>query len=222
METQRHGTTTPPSGRLERVAASLIALVAWLALAIQFSAVLGRVGSSLSVLWSMSAYFTVLTNLLVAVLFTGVALGLASFRLPRLAAGTTLAIVLVGIVYHLLLRGLLELSGGDVIADFLLHTVTPIIVPAYWLAFVRKGDLTFRDPLLWALYPLAYFGYAMLRGSATGRYAYPFFDAGALGWPRSLANSVAILLGFLVAGYLVVLLDRRLRRAPIGSGVASD
>src|SRR5215210_2133400 len=154
---QRHATTNPSLGLAERVAASLIAVTAWLALAIQFHAVLGRVGSSLSVLWSMSAYFTVLTNLLVAVLFTGVALGVASLRSPRLAAGTTLAIVLVGIVYYLLLRGLLELSGGDVIADFLLHTVTPIIVPIYWLTFVRKGDLTFRDPLIWALYPLAYF-----------------------------------------------------------------
>jgi hypothetical protein len=36
--------------------------------------------------------------------------------------------MLVGIVYWLLLRGLLELSGGALMADALLHTVVPILV----------------------------------------------------------------------------------------------
>lgn len=200
-----------PSGPA-RAAAALIALIAWVGLAVQFVAVLGRSASPAAALWTMLAYFTVMTNLIVAVLLTGVALGRPAFAAPRLAAGATLAILLVGVVYHLLLTGLRELSGGDVLADRLLHSVTPLVTPLYWLAFVPRGALTRRDPLGWALYPLAYFGYALARGAATGRYAYPFLDVRALGWPRTGVNAVAIALGFMVAGYAMVWLDRRLGR----------
>lgn len=195
-----------------RAAAAVVALVAWVGLGVQFAAVLGRQGSVGAALWVMLGYFTVTTNLLVAALLTGVAAGWRGDAAPRLLAGATLAIVLVGVVYHLLLRGLLELSGGDLVADWLLHTVTPLLTPLYWLAFVPKGTLTRRNPPAWALYPLAYFAYALARGRATGRYAYPFLDVGALGWPRVGVNAVAIALGFMAAGYGLVWLDRRLGR----------
>ncbi len=196
-----------------RAAAALIALTAWVGLAVQFHALLGRTASPAAALWEMLAYFTVTTNLLVAILLTGVAVGRPTFAAPRLAAGVTLAILLVGVIYHLLLNGLRELSGGDVLADRLLHSVTPAITPLYWLAFVRKGTLTRRDPLLWAIYPLAYFGYALARGAAAGRYAYPFLNMRDLGWPRTGANALMIALGFLAVSYALVWLDHRLGRS---------
>lgn len=195
---------------MRRTAAAFIALVAWAGLVIQFDAVLGRTESWAGAAWVMVAYFTVVTNLVVAVTFTGIAAGLATFASPRLAAGLSLSILLVGCVYHLLLRGLLELSGGDLTADWILHTVTPVLVSLYWILSVRKGALTRRDPLLWSLYPLVYLVYALGRGAIEGRYAYPFIDVRALGWPATLVNAVVIALGFLAAGYALVWLDRRL------------
>ena len=67
------GPTRP--GGLACAAAALIALTAWVGLAVQFAAVLGRTASPAAALWVMLAYFTVTTNLLIAVLFTGVAAG---------------------------------------------------------------------------------------------------------------------------------------------------
>ena len=195
---------------MARLAAALVALVAWVALAVQLDASFGFAESLGEALWAMLRYFTVLTNLLVAVVMSFIALGV---RVPPfVTGGTTLSIVLVGVVFFLLLRGLLELSGGAALADLLMHKVTPVLVPLWWLAFADKGGLRRRDCLLWALYPLAYFGYALVRGKAEGRYAYPFIDVASLGEPAVALNGLMIALGFVVTGLALVALDARMAR----------
>lgn len=195
---------------MARLAAALVALVAWVALAVQLDASFGFAESLGEALWAMLRYFTVLTNLLVAVVMSFIALDV---RVPPfVTGGTTLSIVLVGVVFFLLLRGLLELSGGAALADLLMHKVTPVLVPFWWLAFADKGGLRRRDCLLWALYPLAYFGYALVRGKAEGRYAYPFIDVASLGGPAVALNGLMIALGFVVTGLALVALDARMAR----------
>ena len=193
---------------MPRVTAALIALIAWAGLAIQFKATLGNVGSIGETLWVLTRFFTVLTNLAVAVTFTILALGR---RLsPSLLAGVSLASLLVGVVYILLLRGLLELSGGALLADALLHKVVPVLAPLWWLFFAPKGGLNRLDPFLWALYPLLYFAYAIARGLTGDKYPYPFMDAGQRGWAQVLINSAVIATCFILAGYAMLWLDRRL------------
>lgn len=193
-----------------RIAAILIALVAWTGLAVQLQASIDLMGSVGGAIWAMLRFFTVITNLLVALLFTGVALGrpASAFAL----GGVTLAILLVGIVFALLLNGLVELNGGALLADFLLHRVTPLLVPGWWLAFAAKGGLSRRDPFVWTLYPLGYFGYALARAGLDGRYPYPFMDAARIGWLQTGLNGVEVAAGFLLAGLALVWLDRRLAR----------
>lgn len=209
-----------------RCAAALIAFAAWAGLAIQWQASMAVTGSAGAALWAMLRYFTILTNLLVAIHFTAVAAGSRRAARPFPLGGTTLAILLVGIVYFLLLRGLLELSAGAKLADLLLHMVTPALVPLWWLAFAPRGGLRMRDPLLWALLPLAYFPYALLRAASDGRYPYPFVDVAALGWSRVLLNAIAIAAGFILAGWLLVRLDRTLagltRTLPAPTSSAMD
>jgi len=129
---------------MPRLAAALIALMAWAGLGIQFEATVGITGSAGGALWVILRYFTILTNLLVALVMTALA-----FRRrvpPFVLGGTTIAIVLVGALYMLLLRGLVELSGGAILADTLLHKVVPVLVPLYWLAFAPKGKLRWHHP----------------------------------------------------------------------------
>ena len=192
---------------MRSVTAALVAIICWAGLAVQFSATYGNQHDVAATVWILLRFFTVITNLLVALTFTTLALGR---RVPPFwLGGVTLAIVLVGVVYMSLLRGLLELSGGALLADTILHKVVPVLVPLYWLAFAARGGLRRRDPWLWALYPLAYFGYAIARGLAGDKYPYPFMDVGQLGWPQSLANAALIAAGFVVAGYVLLWLDRR-------------
>jgi hypothetical protein len=197
--------------RLMRPAALAIAATTWTGLAVQLVASVRLTGSVLEALWIMLLYFTVITNIVVALLFSALASGWHAS--PRLIGGVTLAITLVGIVYHTLLRGLLDLSGGVALADFLLHTVTPIIVLAWWIAFASKGGLDRRDPLGWVIFPLVYFGYGLARGAMDDRYPYPFMNLAALGWPHTLLNAAAIASGFIVAGYTLFTLDRLLSRS---------
>jgi hypothetical protein len=192
-----------------RIFAACIATVAWIGLIVQF-AELYRVHSAVMSLWMMFAFFTITTNVLVAIVFSCVALDRGMLRADWIVAGTTLSILLVGMVNALLLWGLLELSGGSLLVDRLLHVVTPACALLFWIFFARKGRLVWRDPLLWAIYPLAYFAYAIARGVTTGKYAYPFLNVLTLGWSRTALNAFYIAAAFMACGCAMVWIDRRM------------
>ena len=191
-------------------AAVPVAVAAWAGLVIQFGASNALAGAPMRALWVMARYFTILTNLVVALVFTVTVLR-PKWPSPRLLGGVTIAILLVGIVYATLLAGLLHLSGGARLADLLLHRVTPVLVPLFWLAATRHGRLTHRDPAAWAAAPLAYLVYALVRGAYEGVYAYPFLDVARNGWPTTIVVALVIAAAFFAAGHIMVWLDQRLK-----------
>jgi hypothetical protein len=202
------------TGIAARVAAACIAAIAWAGLAVQCMVVYQDNPSVLLTLWILFAFFTITTNLLVAVVFTGIAADRAVLRSAWVVAGTMLSILLVGIIYALLLHGLTELSGGSAVANVLVHMVTPVVVPLFWICFVDKGGLTWRHPLLWAIYPLAYLAYGLTRGAATGKYPYPFMNVLSLGWEKTLVNVFWIAVAFMLSGFATVWIDHRLGPKP--------
>ena len=159
---------------MAKAAAALVALICCLGLAVQFSATYGRQHDVAATLWVLARFFTIITNLLVALAMTGVAIGRRVS--PPVLGGLTLAILLVGIVYMTLLRGLHDLSGPALVADTLLHKVSPVAMPLWWLLFAPRAKLRWSAPLWWSFYPLVYFAYALLRGQLDGHYPYPFVD----------------------------------------------
>lgn len=204
---------------MHRLAGALVALAASAGLGVQFAATFGQTGSVPETLWILLRYFTVITNLLVAIVMTRVAMGqrVSSFTL----AGLTLAILFVGGVYAILLHGLVALVGLALIADVLLHYAVPVAMALYWLAFAPKIGLRPSDALLWCAYPLAYLFYVVVRGSMDGRYPYPFIDVPALGYGRILLNSLLLLAAYFLAGLVLVALGlmmarRRGARGPLG------
>ncbi|RUZ81531.1 hypothetical protein EN943_00265 [Mesorhizobium sp. M7A.F.Ca.US.006.01.1.1] len=182
-------------------------MTGWAGIAIHFNALVSGPMSWPLAVWTLIGYFTITTNLLVAIVLTGVALGVAAFKSPSLLAGTLLSILLVGIVYALLLRGLRELTAGSELANILLHQATPLMVTAFWLVFVGKGVLRWRDPLLWALYPLGYFLYALARGAVDGHYPYPFINVAEIGLPRTREDAGMIAAAFVLAGEALIWFD---------------
>lgn len=195
---------------IARILAGGIALAALTGIAIQFHATLAEQGSVLLSLWTLARFFTVISNLFVAAVFGAAALGWRGKWMPSLMGCATIAILLVGIVYAVLLAGLHPLSREAAVASFILHKVTPMLVPLGWLAGAPKGRLTARDPWLWALFPLGYFGYAEIRGVAEGKFAYFFLDFEAHGWGSVLAYALVMAAGFLIVGWGLLWLDRRL------------
>ncbi|SDD85829.1 hypothetical protein SAMN05444678_1277 [Sphingomonas sp. YR710] len=201
--------------RTARIFAIGIALVAATGLVLQFDVILTGHGSVAEALWVYLRFFTITTNMLVALAFGTIGIGGRHKLHPRLLGGLTLAILLVGIVYGLLLQGLHHLVGEALIADTLMHKIVPVLVPLYWLAAVPKGHIRKGDPLRWAIYPFAYLFYALARGLAGDRYAYPFIDPGKAGWAVVGINVALIAGGFLITGYLLAWIDRRLARRTV-------
>lgn len=190
---------------MPRLAAALVAIVCWAGLAIQFSATYAHQHDIVLTLWILLRFFTIITNLLVALIMTWIAIGGQLSAL--LLGGVTLAILLVGVVYFTLLQGLVQLSGEALLADTLLHKISPVLMALWWLLFAPRAKLGFKAPFLWALYPLAYFVYALVRGRADRIYPYPFMDVHKLGWLQSVLNAGGIALGFIIAGLALVWID---------------
>ena len=200
-----------PTGMI-RGTAACVALVALAGLSLNFLALFESAPTAVSAVWTLLRYFTITTNLMVAVLFIAIAVAGRASLAPKWMGCAVLSIVLVGVVYAVLLSGLYQFMGGMYVADVLLHRVTPILVPLFWLALVPKGNFRWHDPLIWALYPLGYFAYAMIRGEADGQYAYPFINVAELGWGQTAFNAVAIAVGYFLVGSAFIWLDRKLDR----------
>ncbi|TNF82988.1 hypothetical protein FGE05_11825 [Pseudomonas sp. ICMP22404] len=196
---------------------SVAALLGWAGLSIQlYLILLGRweLGASLlGGLVNVFSFFTVLTNILVAVVLTCEVTRRESaarrwFLRPAVSSGIAASIALVGLAYNLLLRHLWQPEGWQFLADELLHDVMPLLFIAYWWRYVPKGTLRLRHIGLWVIYPVVYFAHVLLRGSFLGAYPYPFIDVATLGYPQVFINAGEILLGFVGIALGVVGLDR--------------
>jgi hypothetical protein len=103
-------------------------------------------------------------------------------------------------------------EGFQKIADIILHDVVPVMYVAYWILFIPKSELRWKDTISWSIYPVVYLAWILMRGAISGRYPYPFVDAGQLGYPQVLLNSAMLLASFLVVGLAVVAVARWQRR----------
>jgi hypothetical protein len=193
------------------------ASAAWFALVLQFALTMRTsIANGMTVIGAISTYlsfFTLLTNLLVAVVLSFSLLAPKSrwgrfFSSPVVGTGTALYIAMVGLVYSILLRHTWNPEGLDKLTDVILHDLVPVMYVAFWIFFVAKSGLRWRDPLSWAIYPIIYLAWILIRGAISGRYPYPFVDVGQLGYPQALLNSAMLLVIFLVAGFGVVAVAR--------------
>ena len=194
---------------LSRLIALLIGVLALASLRAQFDAMQVPTDQRL---WLMAGYFTVLTNLIVAVAMFAVARG---WQMPaRVAAGLVVAIVMVGLIYHLILARLWAPQGLAWWANQGLHTAVPLTMAGWWLAFAAK-DVGWRDVPAWLIWPAVYGVYAVVRGALTGFWAYPFVDADALGWGQVAVNIAGLLVAFAVLGAGVLGGSRWLSKAGV-------
>ena len=87
---------------MHRLVAALIALAAWAGLIVQCAATFGQTGSVPETLWIVLRFFTVITNLLVAIIMAPIAARKAT-QIARNAAGV-IAVELIaaaqGVDYH--------------------------------------------------------------------------------------------------------------------------
>lgn len=198
---------------LSALAPTLLAVAAWggvllqLGLSIRLGLSNGKsVGAALVTYFG---YFTVLTNILVALVCTAGSLRRrSSLYSPDMVGCSTAAIVIVGLGYHFLLREVWEPQGLQLVADIVLHYVVPIGALMHWLVYRSEAPRSRWAPLSWCWYPLLYFVYVMARGELVASYPYPFVDVSTLGYGGALINAAGFLVGFVVVGYALLGLHR--------------
>ena len=169
------------------------------------------------------SYFTILSNTLAACVLTSAISRRRTamqrvFALPSVAGGVAVSIVVVGVAYSLLLRSLWQPEGVQWWVNEWLHDGMPLVFLGYWWFGVEKGPLRLAHVARWALFPIVYFAFIMVRGASIGVYPYPFIDRGTLGLGQVLLNALAILGGFLLVAVLIVQLDRF--KTAVGNGQA--
>lgn len=200
------------------VVRALMALLGWFALVLQLVIMLQNsavpVGDTLINYFS---FFTILTNILVALSLSAPWFPPRTrlrrfFSKPHVKAAITVYIAVVGIIYSLLLRKIWNPTGWQLVADRLLHNVMPVLAVLYWLVVEPKGLLQWKHAFWWLIYPALYLGYSLLRGSATGKYPYPFIDYGKLGLQQTATNITLMAVAFLAIGLLFVTIDRLMAR----------
>jgi hypothetical protein len=127
-----------------------------------------------------------------------------------------------GVVHFFLLRPLLDLDGADLLADKLLHVVVPLLVAVGWLAFGPRNRIDRGDIARFAVIPVVWLVYTLVRGAFVDWYPYPFVDVLEHGYARVITAAVGIGAAMLLLAVLARWADRRLPATDYDAAPESD
>ena len=190
--------------------AAVGAFTGWFALLLQLYLIIqNRVASVPETLIRYFSFFTILTNILVAISFSAVCLkGISSegnfFGRPKTLTAIAVYISIVGLIYNTILRFIWAPQGWDRVADELLHLIIPVVFIIFWVKFVPKQNIEWKNVLPWTIYPIVYLGYTLLRGPSAQWYPYPFIDVITLGYNNVLINSTMVTAVFIIISLLFI------------------
>jgi hypothetical protein len=162
------------------------------------------------------AFFTIQSNMIGVAAFLWL---LAARDRPRtrglelLRGAAVVYLIVTFFVVIFLLSGVdVQLQLGWV--DVVLHKIFPIVVLLDWIVDPPTARLTYRDAILWLIYPLIWTGLTLLRGAADGWYPYPFLNPANGGYGQVAVTAVAVTIGFAAIAALTIALGNARSRAP--------
>lgn len=203
--------TTPTQKHFELIGFFL----GWISVIAQFILIIqNRQEEMVETIIRFFSFFTILTNILVALFYTAKVFKPAGdylkiFRLNGAVAAITTYILIVGLVYQFFLRGIWEPKGAQMVVDEILHTIVPLYFLTYWYFFSTGKNIKFGEVILWLLYPVFYLGFALSRGLMSGFYPYPFINISEIGITQVLINSALIVVLILVVLGLLVYINNK-------------
>lgn len=193
-------------------------ILAWFAVVAQFILMLqNRQADIPETIIRFFSFFTILTNILVAILFTSkifdsFAQKIKIFNLKGSLTAVTAFILIVGLIYQIVLRRIWSPEGMQMLVDELLHSIIPLYVLIYWFVFSPKEKIKFQDTIIWLFYPLFYLAFVLIRGIFSNYYPYPFLNFPEIGIGETFLNCVIIfLLIVTVIGTLIIIHNKKLK-----------
>jgi hypothetical protein len=196
--------------RSTRIIALIGAVIGWFAVIAQLYLIItNRVVSVPGTLFRFFSYFTIDTNILVALCFTFISLQNKSslgklFSKPTTITALTVYIIVVGIVYNTILRLTWNPQGLQMVVDEILHSVIPVLFILFWVIFVPTEGLKYKQAFSWLIYPLLYMLYAVIHGAITNFYPYIFVDVTRHGYGKVLSNAGLILFAIFVLSLILI------------------
>jgi hypothetical protein len=178
----------------------------------------GGIDTPLERFFDWITYFTIWSNIVVAVVLTVLvarprlftASGGVGTLWRTLRLDSVLMIVITGMVYNLLLA-----EGGkvgwDALSNTLLHWVVPLVTPIVWIVAGPRGLLSGRVIGLALVLPLLWVTFALLRGQVVGAYPYGFLDVGTNGLASVLVFVGVIIVVAVLMALLMWAVDLGLR-----------
>lgn len=185
-------------------------LICWFAIIGQFYlSIQNRVSPIDETVIRFFSYFTILTNILVALYFTANLLNKENalkkfFAKPGILTAVTVYITSLGIIYQFLLRHIWDPEGLQFIVNELLHSFIPVLFIIYWWLYEDKKSLKWNFIGSWLIYPLIYCIYILIRGSISNFYPYPFVDVNTLGYQRVIINALFIAVFFVIVAVIFI------------------
>ena len=192
-----------------RIYAAAGALLGWFALLLQLYLILAQSpAGALAMLGTVITYFsffTILTNILVALVFTAIVVApgnrTGAVFLPSFGAGRH-----GGLHRYRRASSTGYCCGNYGIPRARSGLPTYFCMPSfrlgyvvYWLLFAPRTGLRWKDAVGWLAYPGVYLVYILARGAVSGLYPYPFVDVKVLGYGGVAGPRGGILAGF--SGY---------------------
>lgn len=173
-------------------------------------------------------YFTIWSNIVVAVVTTALVARPALFdRIDRvggtwraLRLDSVVMITVTGVLYNLLLA-----TGGKtgwlLWSNAFLHIITPLVTVLAWIVAGPRGLVSVRVVAGSLVLPAVWTGWALARGAAVGAYPYPFLDVAANGYPSVLAFLVGVVAATVLLGLVLLAVDRGLLWTARAGGTTS-
>lgn len=190
----------------QRILSLLFALIGWFSVITQYCLMVRNSPVSFEeTTIRFFSFFTILTNIIVAVYFTLQAVNYSSkIKKSGILTAITVYILIVGSIYQIILRSTWNPTGLQRIVDELLHTIIPVLVLMYWYLYENKSSLNYKQIPQWTIYPLVYLFYILIRGHFSAFYPYPFVNVIDIGYAQVLINSFWILVFFMAISILFV------------------
>jgi hypothetical protein len=140
------------------------------------------------------SYFTIDSNLLAAATFLILAArrGERSASFENVRGLAVICMTITGVVFTLLLSGT-DVDTAIPWVNDVVHAVMPMVVLADWLLDPPRSRLSYRQGLLWVVYPGIWLAYTLVKGPIVGKYPYPFLDPANGGYGSVAIYALAIL-----------------------------
>lgn len=178
---------------------------------------LNRLGDTLS-------YFTIWSNLVVAVIVTLLALNPRRdgtwMRIVRLDA--LLMITVTAIVYAVVVAPAITNTGLEHISNPLVHIVTPLVTLGVWVAAGPRDWISTRIVFVSLLIPVIWIVFMLIRGEVSGVYPYGFCDVATLGYPQVFLNLVLVVVFTLFLATIFAGVEKLLRGRKTFRGLHQD